>query len=79
MRRLRLALAALLASTALAAADGIWVDVDEPGFHGGAHAFLVTGAIGPIAFSIPYGDFVIQASVLQTNPPVIGGPCCTRP
>ena len=73
MRRLCLALAALLASTALAAADGIWIGMQENGIHGGNIVTVVHAAIGPIAFTVPYGDFVIQASVSQTNPPVIGG------
>jgi hypothetical protein len=72
-KKLALSLAALLASTALAAADGIWVGLQEDGFNGGALVTQVTGAIGPFVFSVPYGNFFVQISASQTNPPGSGG------
>jgi hypothetical protein len=67
MRRLRLALAALLASTTLAAADGIFFDVFELGdtVHGPPLTLPNPG-------SFTLGDFIVQFTVSQTNPPVVG-------
>jgi hypothetical protein len=71
MRRLRLALATLLASTALAAADGISFDIFELG--DATHSPPITEPGSNISAVFTHGDFIIRASVLQTNPPVIGG------
>jgi len=72
MRRLRLALAALLASTALAAADGIFIDAFEIG--GASHVTIVNEpGHNNISGFTTFGDFLIRFTILQTNPPVIGG------
>jgi hypothetical protein len=70
-KKLALSLAALLASTALAAADGLAFDIFELG--DAVHQSPLQFPVSNISTLFTHGDFTITVTVSQTNPPVIGG------
>jgi hypothetical protein len=71
MRRLRLALAALLASTALAAADGIFLDSFELGDT--VHQVPIPFPGSSVSSFLTHGDFIVHFTLSEMNPPGVGG------